>query len=167
MASSDSRTAGSCSDFIGVRGFPGNDGARSALLGESSVDSLAERPLKLREVLARIVKQGRSIFIHCQTFSFYRRSDVMRLPRLFWLTLSAAVVAGVAKAAGEAPALDLLGAVKSAIENNPQLRSQNMQVDISRGQLQQAGGQFDATLSGTASSGKVLQETPVAGGSLF
>jgi outer membrane protein len=91
----------------------------------------------------------------------------MRLPRLFWLTLSAAVVAGVAKAAGEAPALDLLGAVKSAVENNPQLRSQNMQVDISRGQLQQAGGQFDATLSGTASSGKVLQETPVAGGSLF
>lgn len=90
----------------------------------------------------------------------------MRLPRLFWLTISLGVAASPAKSksAEPPPVLKLLSAVKTAIENNPQLRSQNWQVELSRGQLQQASGQFDATLSGTASAGKDLRETPLLGG---
>jgi len=76
--------------------------------------------------------------------------------------LASALMRGQEPAAGAAPGL--LGAVQSALRHNRQLESQQWQVEISRGTLLQATGQFDPTFNLTAARGRLAQNVAAPGG---
>lgn len=81
---------------------------------------------------------------------------------LLILLLASALIAEEKPQGAESPGL--MEAVQSALLHNRQLQSQQWQVAISRGTLQQAQGQFDTTFNVSATRGHVPQDANTSAG---